>query len=276
MEAVFKTFNELGEAIGITSNGVVVSNIIFAVFVWIVGWLLTKLIVKLISRGLKRGNVEKSLHIFIKSTVKFVLYFIVLVIVLGILGIPVTTFIAVLSVVGLAISLAIQNSLTNLTGGISILATKPFKVGDFIEACGVSGTVKEIGLFYTSLNTADKKLVFVPNGKVSSDIVTNYNGELERKLTLKFNASYDEDIEKVKDVLKQVVDNQEKILNNPAPLIHVSAYLDSSIEYIVAVWVKREDYWDMNWYLLEEVKHAFDKNNIEMTYNHLNIHMVNN
>jgi small conductance mechanosensitive channel len=121
----------------------------------------------------------------------------------------------------------------------------------------------------------DKKLVFIPNGKISDTVVTNYNAERQRKLVLKFTASYDDDIKKVKKALKEAVDSDERILEDPAPLINVSNYLESSIEYIVAVWVKSSDYWDVNWYLLEEVKHSFDRNNVTMTYNHINVHMVN-
>ena len=162
-----------------------------------------------------------------------------------------------------------------LIGWFHSVGTKPFKVGDFIEACGVSGTVKEIGLFYTTLETANKQIVFVPNGKISADTVVNYNGASERKLVLKFSASYDDDIEKVKKALRQAVDSDNRILKDPAPLINVNAYLDSSIEYIVAVWTKNEDYWNVNWYLLEEVKRSFDKNGVKMSYNHVNVHMIN-
>lgn len=274
MDGVIEVFKEIGKTIGITETSTIVSNFIPALLVLLVSMLVIKIIVGISSRAIEKMNVEKSLHTFIKSTIKSVLYFVVLIIILGMLGIPITSLIAVLSVAGLAFSLAIQGSLTNLAGGVSILCTKPFKVGDFVEAAGVSGTVQDIGLFYTKLTTADKKGVFIPNGKISDDIVTNYNAETERKLTLKFTASYNDDIEKVKKALEEVVLSNKSILKDPAYLINVSAYLDSSIEYVVAVWVKAEDYWNVNWYLLEEVKRSFDRNNIEMTYNHLNVHMI--
>lgn len=275
MEVVVSSFNELGTSLGINVTKATVSNFIPALIVLAIGYIAVKIIMKIVSNTMERTNLEKSLHVYVKSAIKFVLYFIVLIIILGMLGIPITSLIAALSVAGLAISLAIQNSLTNLTGGISLLATKPFKVGDFIEASGISGTVKQIGLFYTSLDTADKKLVFVPNGKISADVVVNYNGEKERKLVLKFTASYEDDIEKVKKALREAVESDKRIFTTPAPLINVSAYLDSSIEYIVAVWMKNEDYWDVNWYLLEEVKRSFDRNGVTMSYAHLNVHMIN-
>ncbi len=275
MEFVTSTFSEIGTALGITATQVAVANFIPALIVLIVSLLLIKILMKAVSKTIEKSKIERSLHTFIKSTIKYVLYFLVLIIILGMLGIPVTTLIAALSVAGLAVSLAIQGSLANLAAGVSILVTKPFKIGDYIEACGIGGTVKEIGLFYTSLDTSDKKLIFVPNGKISADTVVNYNVECERKLVLKFAASYDDDIEKVKKALKEAVDSDKRVLKDPAPLINVSAYLDSSIEYIVAVWVKREDYWDVNWYLLEEVKRSFDKNGVSMPYNHINVHMIN-
>lgn len=274
MEAVVGAFNDLGVSLGISNSGIMFSNFWPALVLLLVGWIAVKIIMKIISKAIDKLNIEKTLHTFLKSTIKFILYFILIVSVLGMLGIPITSLIAILSVAGLAFSLAIQGSLSNLASGVSILLTKPFKVGDFIEANGVSGTVKDIGLFYTSLLTPDKKGIFIPNSKISDDTVTNYNAETERKLTLKFTASYDDDIEKVKKALKQAVDSEKRILKDPAPLINVSAYLDSSIEYIVAVWVKSEDYWNVNWYLLEEVKRSFDKNGVTMTYNHLNVHMI--
>lgn len=273
MEAVVSVFNEFGSALGITVTQVAIANFIPALIVLIIGLIAVKIIMKGISKAIEKTNLEKSLHTFVKSTIKFVLYFIVLIIILGMLGIPITSFIAVLSVAGLAVSLAVQSSLTNLAGGVSILGTKPFKVNDFIEACGVSGTVKEIGLFYTTLETSNKQMVFVPNGKISADTVVNYNVAGERKLVLKFTASYEDDIEKVKKALRQAVESDDRILTDPAPLINVNAYLDSSIEYIVAVWTKNEDYWNVNWYLLEEVKHSFDRNGVKMSYNHINVHM---
>lgn len=275
MEVFAESFSKLGDELGITATQAAVSNLLPAAIILIVSLIVIKVITTLVAKGVEKANVEKSLHTFIKSTVKFVLYFLVLIIVLGMLGIPITSLIATLSVAGLAVSLAIQSTLTNITGGVSILATKPFKVGDFIEVGDTSGTVKEIGLVYTKIVTMDKKLVFIPNGKISDTVVTNYNAERQRKLVLKFTASYDDDIDKVKKALKEAVDSDKRVLENPAPLVNVSAYLDSSIEYIVAVWVKSSDYWDVNWYLLEEVKHSFDRNNVTMTYNHINVHMVN-
>ena len=275
MEVFAESFSKLGDELGITATQVAVSNLLPAVIMLVVSLIVVKIITTLVAKGIEKGRVEKSLHTFIKATVKTVLYFLVLIIVLGMLGIPITSLIATLSVAGLAVSLAIQSTLTNITGGVSILATKPFKVGDFIEVGDTSGTVKEIGLVYTKIVTMDKKLVFIPNGKISDTVVTNYNAERQRRLVLKITASYDDDIKKVKKALKEAVDSDERILEDPAPLINVSNYLESSIEYIVAVWVKSSDYWDVNWYLLEEVKHSFDRNDVTMTYNHINVHMVN-
>lgn len=274
MEEVIETFNEVKTSILTQLGLTTVSNVVPALIFLLVSLIAIKIIMRIVSNGIKRIEGEKTLHTFITSTIKILLYAITLIIVLGILGIPITTLVAVLSVAGLALSLAVQGSLSNLAGGITILATKPFKLDDFIEVGGVSGTVVDIGLFYTKLCTSDKKDIFMPNGSISSSTIVNYSSEANRKLVLKFTASYDAPIETVKEALMEVIKADKRILGDPAPFVNVSAYLDSSIEYMVAVWVKNSEYWDVNWSVIENVKHSFDKHGVEMSYNHINVHML--
>jgi len=274
MDAVVDVFSELKTSLGASLGGFAFANILPAVIVFLVGWIAIKIILKLVSNAIDRLNVEKSLHNFIKSTVKIVLYLLLVIIVLGVCGIPITSLVAALSVVGLAVSLAVQGSLSNLAGGITILLTKPFKLDDFIETADGSGTVTNIGLFYTTLVTPDKKDIFIPNGNIVSSKIMNYSKEPNRKVVFKFSASYDADIDKVKKAMLKAFESDKRVLKDPAPFANVNAYLDSAIEYIGAVWVKNADYWDVYWYLMEEVKREFDKNKIEMTYNHLNVHMI--
>lgn len=274
MEEVIQTFSEVKTSILTQLGLTTISNVVPAIIFFLIALIAINVIMRIVGDGIKRIEGEKTLHTFIISTIKILLYAITLIIVLGILGIPITTLVAVLSVAGLAVSLAIQGSLSNLAGGITILATKPFKVDDFVEVGGVSGTVIEIGLFYTKLCTADKKDIFIPNGSISSSTIVNYSSEPNRKLVLKFTASYDAPIEKVKEALMEVVKGDKRILTDPAPFINVSAYLDSSIEYMVAIWVKNPEYWDVNWSVIENVKHSFDKHGVEMSYNHINVHML--
>ncbi len=274
MEEVVQTFLEVKESILTQLGLTTISNVMPALIFFLIALIAIKIVMRIVSKGIKRIEIEKTLHTFIISTIKILLYAITLIIVLGILGIPITSLVAVLSVVGLALSLAVQGSLSNLAGGITILATKPFKLGDFIESEGVSGTVKDIGLFYTKLCTSDKKDIFVPNGTISNSTIINYSSEPNRKLVLKFRASYDADVKNVKSALMEVINEDKRILLDPAPFVNVSGYLESSIEYMVAIWVKNSEYWDVNWSVIENVKTSFDRNGIKMGYNHVDVHML--
>ena len=274
MEEVIETFVEVKTSILTQLGLTTISNVVPALIFFLVALMVIKIIMRIVGNGIKRIEGEKTLHTFITSTIKILLYSITLIIVLGILGIPITSLVAVLSVAGLALSLAVQGSLSNLAGGITIFATKPFKVDDFVEVGGVSGTVVDIGLFYTKLCTSDKKDIFMPNGSISSSTIINYSSEPNRKLVLKFTASYDAPIETVKEALMEVIKADKRILGDPAPFVNVSAYLDSSIEYMMAIWVKNSEYWDVNWAVIENVKHSFDKHGVEMSYNHINVHML--
>lgn len=248
-------------------------RVLYVVLLLAVCLIVMKLLMSVLNRALDRLNIEKGLHTFIKSVVKILLWFLTITIILGYIGIEVTSLIALLSVIGLAVSLAIQGTLSNLAGGIQVLVSKPFKAGDYVETESISGTVSEIGLVYTKIKTYDNKIIMIPNGQVASAKITNYTAEERRRVDLKFNTSYDAPIELVKETLQSVIHSHPKALKEPAPFARVSAYQDSSIEYAVRVWCVTDDYWDLYSDLLEQVKAAFDKNGIEMTYNHLNVHM---
>ena len=249
-------------------------KLLYTILIIIACAVVIKIIMSLVERAIKRIGVERSLHTFIKSVARILLWFIAIATVLGFLGVNVTSLIAIFSVAGLAISLAIQGTLSNLAGGIMILVSKPFKVGDYIEAGGMGGTVADIGLVYTRMKTFDNKLTFVPNGEIAKEKITNYTSQETRRVDLKFNTSYDAPVELVKRSIQGVVGAHPKALFTPEPFVRVSAYKDSSIEYTVRVWCATEDYWDLYSDLLEQVKEAFDRSGIEMTYNHLNVHMM--
>lgn len=249
-------------------------KLLYTILIIIACAVVIKIIMSLVERAIKRIGVERSLHTFIKSVARILLWFIAIATVLGFLGVNVTSLIAIFSVAGLAISLAIQGTLSNLAGGIMILVSKPFKVGDYIEAGGMGGTVADIGLVYTRMKTFDNKLTFVPNGEIAKEKITNYTSQETRRVDLKFNTSYDAPVELVKESIQGVVGAHPKALFTPEPFVRVSAYKDSSIEYTVRVWCATEDYWDLYSDLLEQVKEAFDRSGIEMTYNHLNVHMM--
>ena len=187
-----------------------------------------------------------------------------------------TSLIAVLSVLGLAITLAVQGSLSNLAGVIQVLVSKPFKADDYIEVGSVGGTVAEVGLVYTKLRTIDNKIISIPNGQISGEKIINYSTEERRRVDLTFNASYDSPLQQVTGVLRAVVAAHPMALAEPEPFVRVSAYQASSVEYTVRVWCATEDYWELYYDLLEQVRAAFDRNGIGLTYNHLNVHLISN
>lgn len=233
-----------------------------------------KVLLRLLDRTFRRLEVEKSLHTFVRAALRVFLWIITICLVLGYIGIPMTSLIAVLSVLGLAITLAVQGSLSNLAGGIQVLVSKPFKADDYIEVGSVGGTVAEVGLVYTKLRTIDNKIISIPNGQISGEKIVNYSTEEKRRVDLTFNTSYDDAPERATACIRDVIGAHPKAFFTPEPFVRVSAYQASSVEYTVRVWCATEDYWALYFDLLEQVKAAFDRAGIEMTYNHLNVHMV--
>ncbi|MCI1931641.1 MAG: mechanosensitive ion channel family protein [Clostridia bacterium] len=249
-------------------------NVFSAAISLVICLIAVKVIMIIVNRAVNKLPIEKTLHKFTVSVVKAILYFISFLIVAESLGIDVTSLIAVFSLAGLAVSLSVQNSLSNLASGIMMLITKPFSVGDYIEAGGISGTVSEINFIYTKMLTPDNKIIFVPNSDVASSKITNYSAEPLRRVDINITASYDAPIEKVKAALLSAVKDCYVFCEDPAPFINVMSYQSSSIEYVIRAWCRNADYWTGYFRLLENVKKEFDLNGIEMTYDHLNVHMI--
>ena len=233
-----------------------------------------KILLVFVDKSITKLKVERSLHTFIKSTVRIVLWFLVILIMADAVGIPITSLVALFSVAGLAVSLSIQGILSNLAGGIMILVSKPFKVGDYIEAGTTGGTVADIGLVYTKLKTVDNKIIFVPNKDVSSAKITNYTSQELRRVDFTLSVDYAADVELVKKTLLEVIHQHSKALFTPDPVVRVNDYKESAVEYVVRVWCATDDYWDLRFDLLEQAKKAFDESGIELTYNHLNVHII--
>ena len=254
--------------------GFTVEKLLTAVVAAAVCLIVIKLLLGLLDRTAARTHMEPQIRRTVRGLVKAMLIFVTVIVVMGCLNIPVTSLVALLSVAGLAFSLALQGFLANMAGGLQIVASKPFRLGDYIEAGGCAGTVAEIGLFYTKLNTVDNKLIQLPNSTIISGNIINYSAEDKRRVELKVTASYDAPPEQVKAVLAQVVGEHPLTLPTPEPLIRVSAYQDSAIEYIIRVWCATGDYWTVYYDLLDGLKPAFDRACIEMTYPHLNVHMM--
>lgn len=264
---------ETAEGLWNSIRNITASNIFTAVLVAAACLVVMKVLLKVLDRALGRSKLDPSLQKLLRGILKAGLWFVTAIIVLGCLNIEVTSLVAVLSVVGLAFSLALQNFLSNAAGGMQLLASHPFSVGDFVEAGGCSGTVDEMGMFYTKLTTPDNKLVQLPNSTVVAGNIINFSHQPTRRVELKVSASYDAPVDRVKAALAQVVEAHPLTLADPEPMIKVEGYRDSAIEYVVRVWCANADYWTVYYDLLEGFKPAFDGAGIEMTYPHLNIHM---
>ena len=250
------------------------SNIFSAVIAAVVCLIVIKILLKLLDRAQKRSKLDPSLQALLRSLMQGGLWFVAAIIVLGCLGIEVTSLVAVLSVIGLAFSLALQNFLSNVAGGMQLLASHPFKPGDFVEAGGCSGTVTDIGMFYTKLTTPDNKLIELPNSTIVSANIINYSAQPARRVELKVSASYDAPTEQVIALLKGLVERHPLTLADPEPQVHVDNYGDNAIGYVVRVWCANGDYWTVYFDLMDGLKLAFDAAGVEMTYPHVNVHMV--
>lgn len=247
-------------------------QLVIALLLLVIGFKIIKVIEKNLKKEHKMSKLDKSVKSFLISILSVALKTLLFVIAASIIGIPTTSFITILGSAGVAIGLALQGGLSNLAGGLMLLIFKPFKVGDYIESGSVQGTVKSITMFYTNLTTVDNKIVHLPNGTLSNNTIINYNANAERRLDLEFNVSYDTKIEKVKKVINEVIDNCEYVLTDKDITVRLYKHADSSLTYVVKVWVKTENYWDALYYFEEEVKEAFDKNKIEIPYPQLDIH----
>lgn len=250
-------------------------NFLKALAILIIGLQIIKWLSRTFNKFLTNRSVDESLKPFLKSLFYNLLFILLVLSVLATVGIQMTSFVAILGAAGLAIGLSLQGTLQNFAGGVIILTIKPFKVGDFIEAQGFSGTVKAIYIFNTVLNTPDNKRILIPNGKLSNESVINYTTEETRRVDLVFGISYGDDIKKAKDLLEQIVKADERVLAEPAYNIRVGSLGDSSVNILVRPWVKTDDYWGVYWDFQEKVKLEFDKAGISIPFPQRDVHIYN-
>ncbi len=248
-------------------------KIVGALLVLIIGLKIIKVIANRFEKTLEKKEIEKSLSSFIVSISKVVLKILLFVSIASMLGVQMTSFIAILGAASLAVGLALQGSLANFAGGVLILILKPFKAGDFIEGAGHMGTVSEIQVFYTILKTPDNKTIVIPNGNLSNASVTNFSKEDTRRVDFTFGVGYEDDIKKVQEVLQSIVEAHPLILKEPEPFIRLSELADSSVNFTVRVWCDAGDYWTVNFDILEAVKVAFDEQNINIPYPQVDVNM---
>lgn len=243
-------------------------DVIFAFVVFFVGVKLIKWLVKLVQNSMKRANAEPGVVSFVGSVCKYALYFVLVFMILSHFGVTASSVVAVLGSAGLTLGLALQGSLSNLAGGVLILLLKPFVVGDYIieNAQNQEGVVTEITIFYTKLLTVDNKAIMIPNGTLSNTSIVNATAMEKRKVEILVGISYDSDISKAKEVLTEVALGDKAVLKNEVGNVFVSELGDSSILMGARFWVKTEDYWDAKWRVTENIKLAFDKNNIVIPY----------
>ena len=272
MDMVQEVLNFAAHALGLQE--LTVSALLRVALMALVGLVIIRLLMRIVDRLLDRAKSVVDIRIYIRSAIHVFLWFLLALVVAGSLGADVSSVIAMLSVAGLAVSLALQNTLSNLAGGLMILVTKPFAVGDYIDADGTAGTVSEIGLAYTKLTTPDSKRISVPNSQMSAAKNDNYSNEAGRRVDLIFSASYDAPTQTVKEAIRVAVDAIPAIRQEPAPAIWINAYGASAIDYVVRAWTSTEDYWDVYYALMEGVRESFARHGVEMTYNHLNVHLM--
>ncbi len=247
-------------------------RILPSVLVLVVGILVVKLLLRFFDRALSRSKLNKTMFSFIKAVMRILLYALVILITASCLGIDVTSLIAVLSVVSLAVSLSVQNALTNVVGSISLLATQPFHVGDLVDIGGDSGTVQEITMNYTRLLTVDGRTIYIPNSDASTARICNYSVEGRRRVELSFTAAYDDNIDEVKAAIFRAA-RHPKLLSDPEPAVILNAYLDSAIEYKFLGWTAANDYLEVKNYINEEVKREFDKAHISIPFPQMDVHL---
>jgi len=239
----------------------------------IIGLKLSSVIKKWIKKSPRLDKVDAGVRLFLSNLFGIAFNVLLFISVAMILGIPTTSFITVLASCGVAIGLALQGALSNFAGGILILLSKPFKVGDFITAAGENGTVSEISLIYTVLITPDNKHVTVPNGTITSSVITNYSSEKTRRVDLTFNTAYSCDIDHTKAVIEKVIASHPMIMAEPGYTIRLAAHGDSALTYNVRVWCESANYWTVYYDLCENVKKAFDSEGIEIPFPQVDVHV---
>ena len=250
-------------------------KLIAAILIFIIGkWIAGKL-TKLITRLLEKNNVDITLTKFLESIIYYTLLIVVIIAAAGQLGINTTSFLTIVGAAGLAIALALKDSLSNFASGVMLVLFHPYRVGDFISAAGVSGNVISITLFNTILNTPDNQRVIVPNSNITTDVITNVTANDTRRVDLVIGIGYDDDIKKAKTILDRIIKEESRVLDTPETKIAVSELADSSVNFVVRPWVKTSEYWDVYFNLTEKIKLTFDKEGISIPYPQQDVHMFN-
>lgn len=267
-------FSFLQDLTAIHIGGLSLGMLLSALIIFLICLIAIRIGVRVARRTLEKSKLDHALRSFILSAVRVALWVLAIICVAGSLGIPTASLVAGVSVVGLALSLSVQGIMTNVFSGMTLLGTKPFAAGDFVEVNGVQGTVKDINLFYTSLLTIDNKTVHIPNSEVSSAKIINFSSEPRRRMDQRVTASYEAPTETVKKAILEALYADERILCEPEPLVEISAFQSSAVEYVVRAWVETKDYWPAIYAFNANLRTSFASNGVEMTYDHVNVHVI--
>ena len=266
LEKVLQKLIDMGLAAG--------KNILLAIVVYIAGRFIIKLINRLMLRTFAQRKVELSVQTFLKSFINILLTIILIVSVISVLGINTTSIAALLASAGVAVGMALSGNLQNLAGGLIILVFKPYKVGDYIEAQGTQGTVREIQIFHTIVTRPDSTLAYVPNGAMSSGLITNYSRNELRRLDFVVGVDYGVDVSRVEKITRRIVDNNPLVLSDPAPFIAVDALAESSVNVLIRVWSKTTDYWKLYYDLRREIYDTYNREGIDFPFPQQTVHIA--
>ncbi len=250
-------------------------KILIAVLIYWLGTKLMKWVIGITDKALNKAKVDAGVHSFILSALRIALYVVLAFVIVSYLGIATTGIAALFASAGVTVGLALQGSLSNLAGGVLILVLKPFKIGDYIVACGIEGTVTDIEIFYTKLSTGDNKKIVVPNGALANSNITNVSHQEFRRVDMVFSVAYNSDVKQVKDILAEVAAKNELVLKTEdrSVNIYINEFAASSIDFGLRVWTRSENYWSVKWQTMEDVKAAFDAAGIEIPFNQLDVNL---
>ena len=248
-------------------------DVAIALVIFFVGRIVISIIVRGISKTMQKNDVEKTLETFVCNLVRMALLIVVVIAAIGQLGIQTTSFIAIFGAAGLAVGLALQGSLSNFASGVLIVLFRPYKVGDFVEAAGIAGSVEQVQILTTILKTGDNKQVIVPNSQIMNSIITNYSANDTRRVDMVVGVSYDDDLDKVRKTLEDIVSADDRVLADPPLMIAVSELADSSVNFVVRPWCATSDYWPLTWDLTEAIKKRFDQEGISFPFPQQDVHL---
>lgn len=273
MKGCFLVFN-LTDSQFINSILGFIPTLLMAIIVFIVGFFLNKIILNLFAKGAEHSKLDQTVNKFLSSVIKIVVTAIVIIVVLSILGIPMTSIITVLGTMGVAVGLALKDSLSNVAGGVILLINRTLKVGDYVDIGAYSGTVDEVSILFTKITTVDNKDIFIPNGTVATSAITNYSIEGNRRVDLVFGISYNNDHKKAVSAINSVIEKHPLIVKEPESFVRLGELGASSLNITVRVWTKNADYWTVYFDLIEQVKEKFDAENIVIPYSQMDVHLI--